>query len=280
MARAVVMRTHEGRSLHIECHDSLPSVHNFARSCARLGYPDGYVIFSEEQTAANSLGETLKKQKKERGIYISCILRPSISPSQAGFLGPLSAVACVNALQEQTKAKIGIGWISDIFCNGKKIGKIMMEGKLKDAYSYEYIIVSFTLKTSEDDFPPRLPDLVKKVFERDNTSISLIVAKNILSKFFSLFTQKIKTPEKFMDIYSRNFVLRGIKTTCTHDGKKQNCKILNVDKTNCSLIVEGRGGAIIEILNPRNIFVPNRIKTKRKIIKQQATDSEEKRAAP
>lgn len=261
MARTVIMRTQEGKSLHLECHESLPSVVELARSYAQSGYPDGYVVFSESQTKYNSLGEPLAQGKSERGVYLSCILRTSIFRSQAGFLGVMSAVALSNALEEQTMKKIGIGWVSDIFCEDRKIGTSSVEGKLDSFNSYEYIIVSFTVKLSESDFPPRLPDLVKKVFESDNTSLSLIIAKNILYKFFSIYPKRIKTPEKVMDAYKRAFALAGTKTKYFENGKKRSCKILNVNSKNCTLMIETHNGAIKIIDKKRSIIIPNKIKT-------------------
>jgi len=185
MARTVIMRTQEGKILHLECHSAVKSTHELARIYAARGYTDGYVVFSEKQTGISSLGKELSAGNEERGVYLSCILRPSIFPSQSGFLGAMSAVALITALEEHTTKKLGLGWVSDIFCEGRRIGRTTVEGKLDNLGTFEYVIISFSVALSEQDFPPRLSDLIKKVFESENTSISLIIAKNILSKFFN-----------------------------------------------------------------------------------------------
>jgi hypothetical protein len=43
--------------------------------------------------------------------------------------------------------EIGIGWISDIFCDGVKIGGATIEGKLESRTSYEYLILSFAVNS-------------------------------------------------------------------------------------------------------------------------------------
>ncbi|MBQ3015971.1 MAG: hypothetical protein IJD79_04245 [Clostridia bacterium] len=262
MAKNVIMRTKDGKILHLECHDSIPSTHSLARSYARIGYADGYVVFSENQTEYNSLGQKLTEGSSEHGVYLSCILRPSIFPSQAGFLGAMSAVAFVTALEEQTDKTLGIGWVSDIFCEGERIGTIATEGKLDSFMAYEYIIISFTVKLTDEYFPPRLSDMIKKVFESENTSIPLIIAKNILSKFFALYPKRIKTPEKFMENYKRKFILGGVKARYIEDGKKKRCKILGVESADGRLIVETKDGAIKHISGNRNIIIPDKIKLK------------------
>ena len=262
MANTVIVRTHDGKILHLECHDSLPSTHALARSYAQAGYADGYVVFSENQTKYSSVGQKLPPDSKEHGVYLSCILRPSIFPSQAGFLGALSAVAFINALEEQTDKRLGIGWVSDIFCEGERIGTIATEGKLDNFMAYEYIIVSFTVKLTDEYFPPRLSDMIKKVFESENTSIPLIIAKNILSKFFALYPSRVKTPEKFMENYKRKFILGGVKARYIEDGKKKRCKILGVEGADGRLIIEAKDGTIKHISGNRSIIIPNKIKIK------------------
>ena len=262
MARTVIMRTQEGKILHLECHGAIASTHELARYYAGKGYTDGYVVFSEKQTRFSSLGAPLSEGKGERGVYLSCILRPSIFPSQAGLLGAMSSVALIGALEEHTTKRLGIGWVSDIFCEGRKIGKTTVEGKLDSFGTFEYVIISFAAALSEQDFPPRLSDLIKKVFESENTSIPLIIAKNILSKFFNLYPRRIKSSEKFMDVYKKKFILSDVHTKYFEDGKKRSCKILGVDSNDGKLIIEAKNGSIKHISGTRNIIIPDKIKIK------------------
>lgn len=263
MPKNVIMRTSDGKILHLECYEQLPSVHELARKYAKLGFGDGYVIFSEKQTAYDSLARPLAEGDSERGVFLSCILRPSIFPSQAGFLGAMSAVALYSALEEQTEKELGIGWVSDIFCEGRKIGTTAMEGKLDSFSAYEYIIISFFVRLTESDFPPRISDLIKKVFESENTSLSLIVAKKILAKFFELYPKRIKAPEKFMEAYRRNFVLEGVNTKYIDGAKRKKCKILGINADG-RLMVENSKGDILNISGVKNIIIPDKIKVKNK----------------
>lgn len=260
MPKNVIMRTSEGKILHLECYEEIPSTHELARKYARLGFSDGYVIFSEKQTAYDSLGKPLADGESESGVFLSCIFRPAIFPSQAGLLGAMSAVALFSALEEQTEKELGIGWVSDVFCEGRKIGMTAMEGKLDGVGTYEHIIISFFVKLNDDDFPPRLSDLIKKVFESENTSLSLIIAKKILSKFFELYPKKIKSPEKFMEIYKRNFILSGLNTKYFEGTKKKRCRILGVNSADGRLIVENRKGEAVNIAGAKSIVIPEKIK--------------------
>ena len=122
------MRGADGSVIKLECHDALPSTSRLAKQYAKLGYPDRYVVFAEGKKQMDSDGKY--RGDIEPGIYMSCILRPSIFPSQASLISSLSAVAMATALEEHTTRNIGIGWVSKIYCEGRLIGDVTIEGKL------------------------------------------------------------------------------------------------------------------------------------------------------
>lgn len=246
----ISIRASDDSVVKLEYHERLDSVASLAREYAKNGYPDRYAVLAEYDDAHEADG---------KGIYMSLILRPSIFPSQAGLLSSLSALALVLALDEHTTKKLGIGWVSNIYCGGRYIGAVTIEGKLDDFTSYEYIIINFAVKLSKEDFPHRVTDLIKKVFESDNTSVAVIIARTILSKFFSLYS-KIKNPSKFMNKYKERFALGGVKIKYIDDGKKTTCKALGVNPTDCALIVELRDKSIIHITKPNSVIIPKVIK--------------------
>ena len=206
-------RVSDGNTVRLECRSNITSTVDIAREYARAGYPDRYVIFAERE---GDMGD---------GLYLSCILRPSIFPAQAGLIGPLAAVAFATALEEHTSKKLGIGWVSDIYCDGIKVGGCSVEGKLDNFTSYEYMIISFAVRLDEKIFPPRLTDMIRTVFEADNTSVAMIIAKTVLNKFFTLY-RDLKSPEKHMDVYRTKFALIGKRIKYLSDGKKKSAKVV------------------------------------------------------
>ena len=253
------MRASDGSVVKLECHTALPSTAELARQYAKIGYPDRYAVFAEGKKKLDDEGRF--HGDIEHGVFLSCILRPSIFPSQAALMSALSAVAMVSALEEHTASKLGIGWVSNIYCNGKQIGDVKIEGKLDDFTSYEYLIVTFSATLSAEHFPPRLTDIIRKVFESENSSVFVIMAKNILNSFFPLYSN-IKASAKFMDIYRKKFVLRGHKVKYLGEDKKQSCKVLGVDQSNGSLIVEDRHKKVITISTPNKVIIPKKISIK------------------
>ena len=181
MKSIVTYREADGSIINFEAHSSLKSPIELARYYAKeKNYPDRYVVFTDRLTKAKLTTKKDFEAESEYGIFMSCILRPSIFPSQASLLSAMSTIAAVCALEDHTEKKMGIGWVSDIYCDGIKIGSVALEGRLDDFRTYEYIIISFNIKISKDNFPPRLADMVKKVFESENTSVNMIIARSIV----------------------------------------------------------------------------------------------------
>ena len=114
---------------------------------------------------------------------------------------------------------------------------------------------------SEDKFPPRLTDIIRKVFGSDISSVYIIIAKNILNSFFSLYTH-LRNPAKFMDTYRKKFILRGHKIKYLGDDKKHVYKVLGVDVKNCSLIVEDEHKKVVTIATPNKVIIPKKISNK------------------
>lgn len=254
----IVFRASDGNTVRLEHRQSLPSAAALAKEYANSGYPDRYAIYTEKQTSLSATGVPLSDGDVENGLFVSLILRPSIFPSQAGAIGALSAVAFSTALEEHTTKNIGIGWVSNIFCEGVKIGDVSVEGKLDSFTSYEYLIVNFSVRLDEKNFPPRLTDMVRRVFEEDSVSVTMIMAKTILNKFFGLY-RELKNPVKHINTYATKSVLVDKKIKFIDDGKKRGCRVVGINRESLALVVETKDGKKHEITSPSNAIIPNKI---------------------
>ena len=260
MKSIVTYREADGSIINFEAHSSLKSPLELARYYAtEKNYPDRYIVFTDRLSKSKITAKKDIESEAEYGIFMSCILRPSIFPSQAALLSALSTAAMVSALEEHTSKKMGLGWVSDVYCDGVKIGSVSLEGKLDNFTTYEYIIISFNAKLSKENFPPTLADMVKKVFESENTSVNMIIARNILTKFFKLY-QNLKTPQKFMSEYTQRFALRGKKVKFFRDEKWKAHKVLGIDSKTGELIIDNGREPDIRVSSPALIQNPKKIK--------------------
>lgn len=255
MAHSIIsMRAQDNSIVKLECHDRIESCASLMRDyAADPSYSDRFAVIAEQDFSYG--GDT-------KGMYMSLLLRPSLFPSQAGLLTALATVALVKALEEHTTKRLGIGWVGGVYCEGKHIGGVTIEGKLDNYATYEYIIVNFAVRLPREDFPPRLTDMIKKVFESNNNSIATIIAKNVLNKFFPFYAN-MKTSTSFMASYHKRFILSGTKVKLIEDGKRRSCKVLSVDTATSALIVETKKEGIKHITRPASVIIPKKVKLKK-----------------
>ena len=253
------IRSNDGSIIKLEAHKFLPSVADLAREYAKQGYPDRYVVFSENQNATTATGNKAASDESEEGLFMSLILRPSLFASQASLLGAMSATAMVSALSEHTEKQLGLGWTTDLYCEGEKIGSVIIEGKLDKFTSFEYIIVTFCARLNKTNFPPRLTDMVRKVFESENTSIAMIMARSVLNRFFRFYAS-IKSSTKFMNTYLEYFVLRDTVVKYDTGTKKKNCKVIGVDSKTGELIIEYPKGETPHVKSQKSVPIPRKLK--------------------
>ena len=253
-------RMADGNVVIIEAYDTLPSTAALAKKYAEAGYPDRYVVFSDRQTTSPITGTKLKEGTSEEGVFMSCILRPSLFASQSAFFGAMAAVALTSALEEHSSSRFGIGWVSDVYCEGVRIGGVLLEGKLDRFSAFEYLIVTFSVRLDKSNFPPRLTDMIRKVFESENASLQMIIGRTVLTRFFALYPHA-KSPQKFIDAYTHRFALRGVKAKRRlEDGRLERVKVLGVDTKNGALMVEASKGEIIRITTRGSIEIPKQIR--------------------
>ncbi len=258
MKNVVTYREADGSIIKFETHTHLASTVELAREyAADSECPDRYVVFTDKRTKLKS-SERDFEVESEAGLYMSCIFRPSFFPSQASLLSAMSAAAMVSGLENHTDKKLGIGWVSDVYCDNVKIGGVSIEGKLDSYKTYEYIIVTFTCTISQDNFPLKLADMVKKVFDTDNSSINMILARDILSKFLR-FYDNLKNSSKFMSIYTEKFALRGKKVKHLENEKWRTRRVIGVDPETGALILDdGKNGEIV-VTSPTHVTIPKKI---------------------
>lgn len=252
-----------GTAVKIEYRDAIPSTALLAKEYAMQGYPDRYAIFTERQSDGRLTGTRTREGRFEKGIFLSVILRPSFFTSQISAIGPISVAALAQAIEGFTDRSIGISWATDLYCNGMRIGGTQIEGKLRDQFSYEYIIVSFGVRIDEKNFPPRLRDMVKKVFEEGNPSVEVMMAKAILECFFNSYLN-IKSPEKALEYYERHFILNGAKISCKINGRRLPCRVIGIDPQTHTLNVRLSRSKTAQISKPSDVYVPKRLRLKSK----------------
>lgn len=147
---------------------------------AQNGAPDGTVIIAEEQTAGKGRMSRPWNSSASKGIWMSVIVRPSLTPQEAPQMTLVAAVAVTRAIEDITGIQPDIKWPNDILIKGKKMTGILTEMQA-DPDRVKAIILGIGMNVNQEasDFPDELQTIATslKMELGETVSRSKLVAK-------------------------------------------------------------------------------------------------------
>ncbi len=222
-----------GKTVHYleTCDSTQPIAHDLAQK----GAADGTIVISEEQLEGKGRMARSWASKSYKGIWMSVILKPELTPQQAPQITLVAAVAIVRAIEEVTALVPQIKWPNDLLVNGKKITGILTELQA-DPDQIKALILGIGINVNQDEteFPDELASIATSLkIEVDNEVNRAKLVATILSyleHYVTLYVTKGFKPIKLLwESYSttigknvRAVMLRetieGIATGITDEG--------------------------------------------------------------
>ena len=112
---------------HIHHYFKAASTNKIAFDRGHAGDPHGTVVIAEEQTAGRGRAGRAWHSEKTSGIYVTVLLRPSISPILAPLITMVAGLAVRDAVLEETGKAPDLRWPNDLLMAGKKFCGILTE---------------------------------------------------------------------------------------------------------------------------------------------------------
>ena len=112
---------------HIHHYFKAASTNRIAFDRGHAGDPHGTVVIAEEQTAGRGRAGRVWHSEKTSGIYVTVLLRPSISPILAPLITMVAGLAVRDAVLEETGLAPDLRWPNDLLMAGKKFCGILTE---------------------------------------------------------------------------------------------------------------------------------------------------------
>lgn len=174
----------------IQHFSTLPSTQLIAHDEAQNGAVSGTVVIAEEQTAGRGRMARQWSSVSGKGIWMSVIIRPTLTPQQAPQMTLVAAVAVTRAIQEITGQEPDIKWPNDILIHGKKVTGILTELQT-DPDRVKSVILGIGMNVNQDetDFPDELKEIATslKICTGETIDRARLVAK--VFSFLELYTK-------------------------------------------------------------------------------------------
>lgn len=155
-------------------HREVSSTQDVARRLADNGAEEGTAVIAETQASGHGrLGRPWASPPG--GLYLSVILRPSISPPEALKLPLICGVAVVHAIQDLVPLSVRVKWPNDVLINGKKVCGILTEMNAEtDRLNYVIIGIGINVNTPADAFPPDIRHIATSLLIECATTVSRV----------------------------------------------------------------------------------------------------------
>ena len=179
-----------GRNIYY--FDSVESTQTIAHQKAAKGAPEGTLIIAEEQVKGKGRLSRSWDSAKEKGIWMSLIIRPPLPMEKAPQFTLIAAIALVQAIEQTINIKPEIKWPNDILINGKKISGILTEMRGEpDRINYLVIGIGINVNHELSDFPESLQEKATSLYIETGEKVA---RKKIIQVFLLFF-------EKYYNIY-------------------------------------------------------------------------------
>ena len=180
--------------------DETDSTNTRARKLAEEGAPHGTLVVADRQTAGKGRRGKSWVSPAGTGIWMSMVLRPSMSPMSASMLTLIAGLAVVRGVKESTGLEAMIKWPNDAVLNGKKICGILTEMST-EVECIRYVIPGIGINVNIDGFPEEI--------RATATSLKLEAGRNI--KRSPVIAAVADSFEYYYDIFMKTSNMSGLK---------------------------------------------------------------------
>jgi len=162
-------------------HETLSSTMDIAFRLGIEGEAEGALICAESQSKGKGRLGRNWTSPKGKGIYMSIILRPQLSPMQVSQLTLLAAVAVCDALRQTTLIPVSIKWPNDLLIGDKKVAGILTELSAEmDRVRFVIVGIGINVNTPVSSLPDGAISL-KQTTQKTYSRVALV--QEVLRKF-------------------------------------------------------------------------------------------------
>ncbi|HKD61460.1 MAG TPA: biotin--[acetyl-CoA-carboxylase] ligase [Terracidiphilus sp.] len=134
---------------------STGSTNSDALAAARNGAPHGSVFFADEQTAGRGRGDHRWHSAAGEGLYVSVLLRPTISVEHLPLIPLAAGLAAAQAIRSAADLDVELRWPNDLLIGNGKAGGILVESKTETG-KVTFVVIGIGINVHQRDFDSEL----------------------------------------------------------------------------------------------------------------------------
>lgn len=240
-----ILNCESGRMLIVEESDTPLAGNAPMLQIAQDGREEGYILFSK-------LPDCPLSECDGPGMFLSILTRPTLPVQEAGILPAVAAVAVARAIERLSESRIRIRWVNDLFHEHDKICSMVTSTRLSPEGQLEYAVIGMALCLSTEHFPPKLGDVIRRVFNGELRELPSRLGDAIALEFFTIY-DRLKIDRSFMEEYRERSMMIGKRAKVLVGDTYLRGRITGIDE-HAGLTVELRGGATMTVASRSEII--------------------------
>lgn len=200
------------RAKRVICLDTVDSTNAYLQK-NQHDLDDGTVVFAREQTNGRGrLGRSFESLK-DKGLYLSVLMRPESTPDKIANITAWVAVAVSDAIKKVSGIRPGIKWVNDLILNGKKICGILTEMSVEgESGIVQYVItgIGVNCNHTKADFSESLQDIATSLYIESGKKVNRAeLAAEIIKSLDKVKEDFPCLKEEYLSSYRKNCVILG-----------------------------------------------------------------------
>ena len=168
------------------------STNRVALELGHAGEPHGALVVAEEQTAGRGRAGRAWVSEKSAGIYMTVLLRPQLTPSQAPVLTMAAGLAVRDAITEVAGVEADIRWPNDVLVGGKKLCGILTE-MYAEPDRVKFVVCGIGINVNQSKMPDALAKIgTSLLIETDRAHSRVDIVVRLLRRFEGYYNQLLR----------------------------------------------------------------------------------------
>lgn len=245
-----------GRS--VISYRKVDSTNIIAYELAQKGMKEGTVILADEQVKGKGRHGRHWSSPSKGGIYMSCILRPSIAPNEISRITLIAAIAVAQAIRDVTSLEVMIKWPNDIMIDQRKLCGILTEIKAEqDIVDFVVLGIGINVNVPIKQLPKGATSIKEELRHRgEKINLSRVeLTKKVLERLEEYYNlMKSEGFEPIIDIWKDLSVMIGSRVKVSLHGKTFEALAHDIDPDG-ALVVRTESGLLEKISSGDVIMV-------------------------
>lgn len=224
----------------IYCYDETDSTNDVAYRLGEQGLPEGACVFAEHQKKGRGRMGRSWSSSKGKGVLLSILLKPRLSPAEASRLTLVAAVSLARAMRKHVGRAPGIKWPNDLLYDGKKAAGILTEMSA-ELDRVRFVVVGIGVNVHGQEAPlPAGATTLSAAAGRPVDRIEFI--RDLLREFEKDYERLSKGRfDQIVQEWEESSVTSGERVTATVSGRKVQGQAVGIDSDGALWIRKDNG---------------------------------------